>query len=122
MANFSTLRLKLMLTGAVMLCPTPVLAQSAGAEDSQPSDQLDVIIVTATKRSADVQTVPVAVSAMSSEFLERENIETIDDIRNRVPSLQSYSFNVGIEASRVFRRLLFVRRSHNERYKEQVFT
>lgn len=25
------------------------------------------------------------------------------------------------EASRVFRRLLFVRRSHNERYKEQVF-
>lgn len=26
------------------------------------------------------------------------------------------------EASRVFRRLLFVRRSHDERYKEQVFT
>jgi hypothetical protein len=25
------------------------------------------------------------------------------------------------EASRVFRRLLFVRRSHNEYYKEQVF-
>ncbi len=25
-----------------------------------------------------------------------------------------------LEASRVFRRLLFVRRSHNERYKEQV--
>ena len=27
-----------------------------------------------------------------------------------------------VEASRVFRRLLFVRRSHDERYKEQVFT
>ncbi|WP_338465924.1 PQQ-dependent sugar dehydrogenase [Novosphingobium sp. ZN18A2] len=31
------------------------------------------------------------------------------------------SWNPVIEASRVFRRLLFVRRSHNERYKEQVF-
>jgi iron complex outermembrane receptor protein len=74
----------------------PCVAQEGESDRVEDGARLGEIVVTATKRAENVQSIPLAVSAIGADTLERENIDTIDDIRNRVPSLQSYSFNVGV--------------------------
>lgn len=52
------------------------------------------IIVTATRRrDEDVQEVPIAISVISSEALERRGDFTLGQIQQQVPSLQVFSFN-----------------------------
>lgn len=69
----------------------PVAA--AAAEDQQPAQQpaeLGVadIVVTAQKRSQNLQDVPIAVSAISSEGLKARGISTATDLMGALPSLQ----------------------------------
>lgn len=73
-----------------LLC-TVSMTSMAQAQDAQDSDapERDVIIVTATLRAADVQDIPIAVTAVSPAELDRQNIL---DIRNL--SAISPSFNL----------------------------
>ena len=48
---------------------------------------LEEIVVTAQKRSARLQEVPLAVSAMTSTDLDNKQISSMEDIRNLVPNL-----------------------------------
>jgi iron complex outermembrane receptor protein len=80
---------------------TPVLAQEKAqdasqpvAEQSQPSTSLDVIVVTAQRRSDNLQKVPVAVTALDSAALERRQIVSTEDVFTEVPGLLG-SNNVG---------------------------
>lgn len=69
------------------LCAVP-----AWAQDSQPpADEAwadDAIIVTATKREATLQEVPVAVSVTTGETIERAQIRDLKDLSSVVPSLR----------------------------------
>lgn len=72
-------------------------AQDVPAQETQATDTaLGEIIVTATKRSENIQTVPIAVTGFSAEDLEKANISSIGDLRSRVPGLEVSSFNAGI--------------------------
>lgn len=83
-------------TAALFACAMG-LSQSAWAQESETSSGgLDEIIVTATKRSENIQTVPIAVTGFSSDDLESQNISSTDDLRSRVPGLEISSFNSGI--------------------------
>lgn len=77
----------LVLEGA----PTTV-AQTPRAGDTEArqraSRALEEVIVTARKREENVQTVPVAVSAMSGEELRRQGVTNTADLSKSVPSLQ----------------------------------
>lgn len=54
----------------------------------------EAIVVTASRRrDEDVQDVPVAISVISSEVLERRGDFTLGQIQQQVPSLQVFSFN-----------------------------
>ncbi len=54
----------------------------------------EAIVVTASRRrDEDVQDVPVAISVISSEALERRGDFTLGQIQQQVPSLQVFSFN-----------------------------
>ncbi len=72
-------------TVAVMaaLTAAPVHA----AEDDPPATVTEVI-VTATKRSESVQSIPGAVSAMSAEMIEQRGIVGVGDLPAQMPSLQ----------------------------------
>jgi iron complex outermembrane receptor protein len=62
----------------------------AAADDA---DTSDIVIVTARRREEDVQEVPIAVSVVSGETLERSGAYSLQQIQQLVPSLQVFSFN-----------------------------
>ena len=66
------------VTGAM-----PAFAQSGDAEG-----QGDEIVVTATKRAESLQDVPISVSAIGGEALERARVTNVDDLVTKVANLQ----------------------------------
>jgi len=74
---------------AAMLAAVAANAQTAGApSQSNPVDQLQVIVVTATKRPENVQNVPMTVDTLSSQQIEDYHLYSFQDIQSLVPGLQ----------------------------------
>lgn len=64
------------------------------ASNSQAAE-LEEIVVTATKRSESLQTVPLSVAAISGASIERSGIQDFEDIAKSVPSLSFKSAGPG---------------------------
>jgi iron complex outermembrane receptor protein len=75
---------------ASLLCGTSgvALAQSAAPQSSDEDQGLGEIIVTATKRSENLQDVPVSISAIGQEQLASRGITASNDLAAVVPNLQ----------------------------------
>lgn len=75
-----------------LLC-TVSMTSMAQAQDAQDSDapEREVIIVTATLRAADVQDIPIAVTAVSPEQLDRQNVQDIKSLTSISPSFNVQS-------------------------------
>lgn len=76
-----------------LLC-TVSMTSMAQAQDAQADDQAperDVIIVTATLRAADVQDIPLAVTAVSPAELDRQNVQDIKALTSISPSFNIQS-------------------------------
>jgi iron complex outermembrane recepter protein len=71
-----------------------VLAQSAWSQGT-----LEEIVVTATRRETNVQDLPMAVTAISAEALETQNIENVMDLTGIVPNVLLYGGGGGISGS-----------------------
>jgi iron complex outermembrane receptor protein len=69
-------------------------AQAGGAEAS-PSAAVQEIIVTATKRSEDRQSVPVSVAALTPAVLANHEVVSADDYIKLLPSVSFQSFGPG---------------------------
>jgi iron complex outermembrane receptor protein len=66
---------------------SPAVAQQSDTD--QPSDDgIGMIIVTAQKRSENVQDVPIAITAISNQFLEARGIDSIDDLGTFAPNVK----------------------------------
>jgi outer membrane receptor for ferrienterochelin and colicin len=79
-------RLKIPLAVSTVLSSATVLAQQV----PQGTDGLEEIVVTAQKRAQRLQDVPLAVSAISGDEMDRKGAQDIHDILLSVPGL-SYS-------------------------------
>ena len=66
---------------------TPAMAQD-NAEAADERDGLGMIVVTAQKRSENIQDVPIAISAVGSEFLESRGIDSIDKLGTIAPNVK----------------------------------
>lgn len=91
--------LKTALLGCVSVlafAAMPALAQDAAAQDaaSQIPEETGVteILVTAQRRQERVQDIPVAVTAIGSQQIERSGIASLENIAPRVPSFYFGSF------------------------------
>ena len=75
--------------GTLTLIACQPLAGQAAAQEATPDDELraDTIIVSATRREADAQSVPVAVTAVSEEDLLRAGIRDTNGLQQLAPSL-----------------------------------
>ncbi|WP_158094299.1 TonB-dependent receptor [Erythrobacter donghaensis] len=75
---------------ALTLAASPALAKAqeqAGPEDAEEADgQLPTIIVSATRRANNVQDVPIAVTAISAQVLDRAGVADITTLDAVVPS------------------------------------
>lgn len=77
------------------LC-TPVLAL-AGQHDSDPTEEVEEVIVTATRRTENIQDVPFNISAVSGEQLEKQGLSRLAEIARTVPGF--YVVDQGVRAS-----------------------
>ncbi|MHA7819569.1 MAG: TonB-dependent receptor [Erythrobacter sp.] len=68
---------------------TPAVAQDATAapQAEQRQGGVGTIVVTAQRRSEDLQDVPVSVSAIGAEELDELNIDTFEDYLDQIPSV-----------------------------------
>ncbi|MCX7282941.1 MAG: hypothetical protein NTX28_02665 [Novosphingobium sp.] len=70
---------------------SPVLAQDAAQDSAQDASNgagIGEIVVTAQKRSENIQNVPIAISAVSSQFLETRGITSIDSLGSIAPNVK----------------------------------
>jgi len=65
---------------------------------------VDEITVSAQRRDANLQEVPIAVTAISAEDIEKLQINFVADIAKNVPNLQTYTVTAGAAAMQVFMR------------------
>src|SRR6187455_1152995 len=80
--------------GRLPLATAIALALGAGAAHAQnapPAPEegpvLETITVTAEKRSEDVQKVPISITVLGEEDIERQNINDFEDIVRQLPSV-----------------------------------
>lgn len=73
------------LAAAITLLPTHAFAQEDTSDDSA---GIGDIVVTAQKRSENVQDVPIAISAIGSEFIESRGITSIDALSTVAPNVK----------------------------------
>jgi len=83
----------LLASGASLALAAPAAAQDAEPQDTQPAEALseaipgNVIVVTARRREERLQDVPLSVTAISGERLERSGTQELTEIGQEVPNL-----------------------------------
>lgn len=77
---------KSLLSLAIMAANLPIAVQSFAEEGA--TQQLEEIVVTATKRTTNLMDTPLAVSAMNQGELQRQGIKSARDLAGRLPNIQ----------------------------------
>ena len=78
---------------ALLLAAQPALSQSASPSTSPQADQQEVVIVTARKRTENLQDVPLSISVLNAAAIERRGIDSIEKVADLTPGL---TFDVGL--------------------------
>jgi len=79
-----------LMAGCSLAVVTPAMAQGEDADDS------NVIIVTAQKRSQDLQDVPVAITALGTETLDQLQVSQLQDVVKYLPSVTIQKTKEGV--------------------------
>ncbi len=87
--------LSLLLASAATISGSGAIAQDQAESSADEDVGLNVIVVTAQKRSENIQDVPIAISAFTSETLAEKNV-------NSVQGLTSFAPNVTLDAGSPF--------------------
>jgi iron complex outermembrane recepter protein len=76
---------------------TPISSQRQPLQgtSTDAADQLSEVIVTAERRSENLQNVPIAIQAFTGETLKQLNIENFDDIIKYLPNVTAAGFGPG---------------------------
>jgi iron complex outermembrane recepter protein len=77
-----------------LILSIPALAQESGEERSGPV-RLQEVVVTATKRSENLQDVPVAVTALTSQDIDARGFTNYSDFVNSVPNMYMQDLGPG---------------------------
>jgi len=80
------------LASTILAGSHQAIAQTAAAP---PSDQLEEVVVTAEKRSENLQSVPIAVQALSGAKLDQMNAKSFEDYAALLPSVSYQTTNPG---------------------------
>jgi iron complex outermembrane receptor protein len=78
----ATLTIAVGLVAVPLLAAAPALAQESGLEE---------VTVTAQRRSESLMTVPIAISAITGAAIERQNMQSVEDVLANVPNVSFVS-------------------------------
>jgi iron complex outermembrane recepter protein len=73
-------------------------AQTSEEQETQIVEDKGEIVVTARNRAESVQTVPLSITAMSKETLEKKSVQGMDDVARFTPGLSFESYSGGFQA------------------------
>ena len=76
------------LSGAIAVAMLAMTFQASAQDDEVTASEMEEITVTATKREQTLQDVPIVVSVISAETMERAQINDVLDLQYSVPSLK----------------------------------
>src|SRR6202163_769805 len=68
---------------------------AAAATDTEASDSIQEITVTAQRRSENIQNVPISIQALTAETLTQLHVQTFDDYVKYLPNVTSKSNGPG---------------------------
>lgn len=88
-------RIQHLLAGATLALIGPGVAHAQEATTTPAAESSDEIIVTARKREERLQDVPIAVTAVTAETLERQQVNSVKEIAAFTPGLNISSDAVG---------------------------
>jgi len=102
MEIYMNFKLKL-IPYAVAFAMTSITANAAEDSDdpSADSEGQKIIIVSATRRAEDVQSVPISLTVVDGEYMERSGIDNLEDLSTHVPN-----FNMGTSSQVTNTRLI----------------
>jgi iron complex outermembrane recepter protein len=72
-----------------------LVAQAAIAQDTPEEDNEDIIVVTATKRDANIQDVPFSINAQTAQDIQRSGAVTLEDLSRNVAGLAVQNLGPG---------------------------
>ena len=87
-SSFRPNKLSAIISAALLFSPLSALSQSTDEESISKSDGLEVIEVTAQRRVQNMQEVPVSLTAINPNDLERRNVSDVYQMSLNAPSLQ----------------------------------
>ena len=92
---------KLALCATVSAYAVGVASEALAAPAPAPDmgGQVAEVVVTAQRRSENIQKVPMAVAAISAEAIRNRGIESLDDVQSQVPGLKFGHFSGGDNVS-----------------------
>ncbi|TRX56520.1 TonB-dependent receptor [Thalassomonas sp. M1454] len=73
--------------GTTLLLSGNAIAQEEQAENAQAKGKLEVIQVTATKRTESIQDVPMSITAINGDKIEKAGIEDLSEMSGYIPNL-----------------------------------
>jgi iron complex outermembrane receptor protein len=89
MTSTRRFRFGLLLTAGVSsLMFTQAYAQAPSTDATHPTEALEAIVVTAQRRSENLQDVPVAITSVSGKALEASSFQSVTDLQYVVPGVQ----------------------------------
>lgn len=90
-------QMKIMGTNKALLttASVAVLAGTSAAAQTNPTEQYDEIIVTATKRASTIKDVPFSINAQSAADIERTGAQNLEDISRNVAGLTIQNLGPG---------------------------
>lgn len=85
------MKTKLFLAGASLIA----LGFSGAAQAQTSATALDEVIVTAQKRAENLQDVPISISAVSSDTIQKAGVQTLDAVQRLTPGLNMSAIGSG---------------------------
>lgn len=91
----SPLNATIRLTATVSIFGLLAAGSTAFAQDAQSDEASDIIIVTATKRDANLQDIPFSINAQTAEDIQRSGAVTLEDLSRNVAGLAVQNLGPG---------------------------
>jgi iron complex outermembrane recepter protein len=101
--QFGRVKLLSLMIATSLAAGSVAAQQAAKPEAKKDDDKLETIVVTATKRSESLQSVPVAVSVVSGDDLEKANLNNMTNITQQLPTV-NYRANASNKDTALFIR------------------
>src|SRR3546814_20458884 len=84
----STIFLALAASPLALVATAMPVASQDSAHQSMANASMDDIVVTARRREASLQSVPVSLTAISSDILEQTSVQNLSDVATCTPGLR----------------------------------